>query len=350
MDNIKNYFEISYSFENNFPKFKIKLNKSFIDGKKYPLNEKGMPLSTSSIEYFNYFLGDLIAKDAYEFYKKFFNKRFAFSFIKENFGLTENEENILNEYFISIETKMKSNHKKVTDSNEYRNKLKKSYNHDLQKKIKKEFFSNPENKKRMHEACHNQETKEKRINSYKNWLNSGGYQVLKEAANKEERKEKISRASKQMWDKLISASKNGENSQKLKNMLNNRYAKNYHFNHKKMNKIEYSVASLLTELCIKFEYESTIEINNKIYYPDFLITDRKIIIECYGDFWHGNPKFYKEDDLLLEDLKASDIHNKDEKRLLDFQNLGYKTFVFWEDDILNNINLVREKIKEIFNV
>lgn len=351
MNNIQQYFDISYSFENNIPKFKIKLRQSFIESKKYPLNKNGMPLSPSSIEYFNYFLGENIGKIAYEFYKKFFNKKFAFYFIKTNFGLKENEEIILNEYFNSIDLKMKNNHKKVIDSIEYRNKLKQSYNHDLQKKIKKEYFSNPENKKKMVEACHNEQSKQKRLVSYKKWLENGGYEKIKEAANKEDRKEKISIASKKMWEKFLSEGPKGENNQKLKNMLNNSYSKKYNFNNKKMNKIEFIVASLLAELKIKFEYEKLLTVNDKkIYYPDFIIDDKKIIIECFGDFWHGNPKFYKNNQLLFEDLKVSDIHKKDNKRLLDFKNAGYKTLVFWENEILNNIGEVKQKVKEAFNV
>lgn len=62
----------------------------------------------------------------------------------------------------------------------------------------------------------------------------------------------------------------------------------------------------------------------------------KKIIEFFGDFWHANPKIFKDDDevKMFHGVikKAKDIREKDRKRIEILKNLGYEVLIVWEKD------------------
>jgi len=64
-----------------------------------------------------------------------------------------------------------------------------------------------------------------------------------------------------------------------------------------------------------------------------LIFKNKIILEIQGDFWHGNPKIYNEDDILLDGLLVKDVWDKDKNKRLKVENYGYSVYYLWESDI-----------------
>ena len=57
------------------------------------------------------------------------------------------------------------------------------------------------------------------------------------------------------------------------------------------------------------------------YNFDVMLRD-KILIEVNGDFWHANPQRYKESDILLKNLTAKDIWDKDRKKMNKATNNG----------------------------
>jgi len=67
--------------------------------------------------------------------------------------------------------------------------------------------------------------------------------------------------------------------QKLKHSLKYKYEYN---GQKYRNLLELNVAKILTENCIRFEYEPMLNCDGKFYFPDFRIDN--VIIEC--TFWH----------------------------------------------------------------
>lgn len=75
-----------------------------------------------------------------------------------------------------------------------------------------------------------------------------------------------------------------------------------------------------------------------------LIFKNKVIIEVQGDFWHANPKFYKESDVLLDGLLAKDVWKKDNRKRKLIESKGYTVHYFWESDINNMTN------EEIYNL
>ena len=68
------------------------------------------------------------------------------------------------------------------------------------------------------------------------------------------------------------------------------------------------------------------------YNVDFLF-NHKIILEIQGDFWHGNPTFYKINDILLGDLKVKDVWEKDKRKKEVLENNGYTVLYLWENEI-----------------
>lgn len=98
---------------------------------------------------------------------------------------------------------------------------------------------------------------------------------------------------------------------------------------------------LLNEHNINYKKEYTIykesEKQRRFIY-DFLINE-SLIVELNGRFWHGDPRWYKENDILNfpgGDVKVSDLWEKDkEKKELALKN-GYKFLTIWEDDFNNS--------------
>lgn len=70
-----------------------------------------------------------------------------------------------------------------------------------------------------------------------------------------------------------------------------------------------------------------------IFTTDIYNPETKEIIECYGDYWHCNPKKYSKDFYHKRAHKsAKDIWKKDKMREKELQKLGYKMKIIWESD------------------
>lgn len=93
---------------------------------------------------------------------------------------------------------------------------------------------------------------------------------------------------------------------------------------------EKMVYARLSQLGIPFLFLNDITFNipelefNKDYQADFLIPSLNLIIEVQGAFWHSKPKTIEADafKLAIYELK------------------GYKVLVWWDYDIIANINLL----------
>ncbi|KPL59625.1 hypothetical protein AM506_09135 [Rossellomorea vietnamensis] len=102
--------------------------------------------------------------------------------------------------------------------------------------------------------------------------------------------------------------------------------------------IEFLMEKYLQELNVKYKYSFMLQ---KRQY-DFLLVEYKIIIECDGDYWHANPKFYPEP----KDWQKERIKIDLEKNEIAQCN-GYHITRFWEDDILNNFDYVKNIIHDL---
>lgn len=104
-------------------------------------------------------------------------------------------------------------------------------------------------------------------------------------------------------------------------------------NHKK-------IENLLKELNISYESEKIKKFSKNSYNPrpDIIIENMNLVIEIYGDYWHANPNFYKDSDLIKRwygNITAKEIHENDKKRIEQIESFGYKVIIIWETDIKN---------------
>jgi very-short-patch-repair endonuclease len=103
--------------------------------------------------------------------------------------------------------------------------------------------------------------------------------------------------------------------------------------------IEIKIQNYLKELNIEFfTHYYTKEINHA-YQCDILIPvqnniNKKTIIECDGDYWHGNPNKY----ILPNEFQLKQIE-EDKTRTEELIDQGFRVIRLWESDIKQlNIN------------
>jgi G:T-mismatch repair DNA endonuclease (very short patch repair protein) len=105
-----------------------------------------------------------------------------------------------------------------------------------------------------------------------------------------------------------------------------------------------TICEYLDSLGIQYEIEKYI----KPYFIDIFISPNKII-EVYGDYWHGNPKIFKEtDEIGFSNHKKITVKEKweqDNQRISYLKGKNISVLVLWEDEIKNDFSSVGEKIK-----
>lgn len=114
---------------------------------------------------------------------------------------------------------------------------------------------------------------------------------------------------------------------------------------KKITKPELAVQNILDELNIKYKFQAGIR-NDKGQYiaiVDFLVG--QIVVEVQGDFWHCNPKIYLNGPKYSAQYHTLD---NDKRKFESLSSMGYKFLYLWENDIKNQLELVRSLIKSEF--
>lgn len=97
----------------------------------------------------------------------------------------------------------------------------------------------------------------------------------------------------------------------------------------RISKFQLDVYEFLDKNIWKMEYA----IPNTVYTVDLCNPDTKEIIECYGDYWHCNPKLYEENFYHKRAHKtAKEIWTKNACRISGLEKLGYKVKIIWERD------------------
>ena len=107
---------------------------------------------------------------------------------------------------------------------------------------------------------------------------------------------------------------------------------------------EVIVENILKELDIKYCFQKRINVDkNKFYLADFVLENTNVILEAQGDYWHGNPKVFKNpSDIQLEKI-ANDKIRKEK-----LESIGYKVVYLWEYDLKNNYEYCKKLIIESF--
>jgi hypothetical protein len=74
-------------------------------------------------------------------------------------------------------------------------------------------------------------------------------------------------------------------------------------------------------------------IPNTKYHADGFSKIKFIIYEYLGDFWHGNPKTYNEDDInRVTKTTFGELYQKTLKKQMDCEELGYVYIYIWESE------------------
>jgi very-short-patch-repair endonuclease len=105
----------------------------------------------------------------------------------------------------------------------------------------------------------------------------------------------------------------------------------------KPSKLEERLANYFNEWGVSYKRQQ--RLYNKVF--DFTISNTNIIIEVDGDFWHCNPKLFPNGPQFKCQVDA--VLNDQRKNIL-LKEKGYKLIRLWEDDINNNINIIKEQI------
>ena len=110
-------------------------------------------------------------------------------------------------------------------------------------------------------------------------------------------------------------------------------------------KIEIKIQNFLKQLKINFIPHKYIKIKHA-YQCDIFIPSLNLVIECDGDYWHGNPKMYSKEKLNEKQVKQK---QNDKQRTKELKEKGYKVLRLWESEInkmeLDNFKKKLEKLK-----
>ncbi len=110
--------------------------------------------------------------------------------------------------------------------------------------------------------------------------------------------------------------------------------------------IELKIQDFLTKLRLEFVTHKYMNIKNA-YQCDILIPKQikiledssmieikqKTIIECDGDYFHGNPTKYNAEDIVCFNMKAKDRWKIDNNRTQELETDGFRVIRLWESEI-----------------
>lgn len=140
-------------------------------------------------------------------------------------------------------------------------------------------------------------------------------------------------------------------------VTNSVFLPTYERNYGRRSKLQKQIENILIDHNVKFEIEvqnkfkKYNEVLKKEYSPivDILIENKKIVLEIYGDLWHGNPRTYKSTDKIFKwsgETYIKDIWHHDKLRKEQIESFGYSLIELWEYDIRNDINYIIKILNE----
>lgn len=89
--------------------------------------------------------------------------------------------------------------------------------------------------------------------------------------------------------------------------------------------------------------------NNVTFLPDIVIPELKLIIEFFGDYWHGNPELFKEEEIIAQGkFTRKEVNQKDQKRVNNLVSAtGFEVVIVWENDWKCRHLESKEKIRKV---
>jgi len=106
--------------------------------------------------------------------------------------------------------------------------------------------------------------------------------------------------------------------------------------------IEKIIENFLKEQNLKYKYSFFVEKRQF----DFCVFDKKLLVECQGDFWHANPLFYGDGLKKLSDKQILKRKDDEIKKIIAIRN-GYRILQIWENDIIKNLEDVKKLINQL---
>jgi len=104
--------------------------------------------------------------------------------------------------------------------------------------------------------------------------------------------------------------------------------------------MERKLGSFLADLGEKFEAQKSLGYHNY----DYILTERKVVLEYNGSYWHCDPRLYPSDYWHSRKKQhAWQIWEKDAKKKRIAENKGYFYLAIWEDDLQR---MTDEQIKQ----
>ena len=94
--------------------------------------------------------------------------------------------------------------------------------------------------------------------------------------------------------------------------------------------------------------KTSLDLGGRTIIPDMIIGGN-IVIEFNGDFWHGNPRIYDENDMLSDGISAKEKWEQDKERTKILEDNGFRVHVIWEMDYKKNKQEVIKKIDLMLN-
>lgn len=92
--------------------------------------------------------------------------------------------------------------------------------------------------------------------------------------------------------------------------------------------------------------KETIRLGRRWFFPDIIINN-KLIVEYFGNYWHGNPLIYESTDVVNHKVTAEQMWEKDKKRVDTLVNMGYSVLIVWADEEYWVNNTLVNNIKEL---
>jgi len=88
-------------------------------------------------------------------------------------------------------------------------------------------------------------------------------------------------------------------------------------------------------------HQKTIKIGNVIIRADAYVPETNTVYEFHGNYWHGNPKLFKADDINKRSKKTfGELYQKTLDREELIRNAGYNLVVMWESDFKINNRII----------
>ena len=93
--------------------------------------------------------------------------------------------------------------------------------------------------------------------------------------------------------------------------------------------------------------EQTIRFENCYYFVDCLFPNRKLIVEFYGTWWHGDPRYYGPDEMIGTNrkMRVSEKWQLDAERQATLEAAGYRVMIVWQNDWEEDPQSVLQSIK-----